>query len=190
VHPQLATIARDLSDAGERATRLVNGLDENRFRARPDPSGWSAAECLAHLNLMDEAMLPRIDAAILEGQAGGADPARRYRRDLVGWLLSWSLEPPARMKTRTTPPFVPTSTDSRDAVLSRFMDLKAQLGRRLEAASGLDLNCLRVRSPINEKIFYNLYSAFRIIAAHERRHLWQAEQALARLEGTSRVGRQ
>jgi len=127
---------------------------------------------------MDEAMLPRIDAALSQGHASGNDPSRRYRRDLVGWLLSWSLEPPSRMKTKTTPPFVPGSTASRDAVLSRFVKLKGDLRGRLEAASGLDLNRLRVQSPLNTKLFYNVFSAFRIIAAHERRHVWQAERAV------------
>jgi len=27
---------------------------------------------------------------------------------------------------------------------------------------------------------YNAYSAFRIISAHDRRHLWQARKSLAR----------
>ena len=30
-------------------------------------------------------------------------------------------------------------------------------------------------SPFNSKLHYNLYSAFRIITAHQRRHLWQAQ---------------
>src|SRR5262245_19148032 len=145
MHPQLAVIAAELGEVSDRATRLVQRIDEAAFQKRPDPPGRSVAECLTHLNLMDEAMLPRIDAALSQGHASGNDPSRRYRRDLVGWLLSWSLEPPSRMKTKTTPPFVPGSTASRDAVLSRFVKLKGDLRGRLEAASGLDLNRLRVQ---------------------------------------------
>jgi len=185
MHPQLVPIADAYTAASQRAARLVAGLDDAAFQTRPHPESWSVGECLTHLNLMDEAMLPRIDAAVLEGQSNGADPARRYRRDPVGWILSWALEPPNRVKTRTAPQFVPTGGGSPEAVLSRFVDLKAHLRDRLEAASGLDLNRLRVRSPVDERIAYNLYSAFCVIAAHERRHLWQAEQGAARVAAAS-----
>ena len=35
-----------------------------------------------------------------------------------------------------------------------------------------------VISPFDKRVKYNMYSAFRILIAHERRHLWQAEQAV------------
>jgi hypothetical protein len=37
-------------------------------------------------------------------------------------------------------------------------------------------------SPFDSRVRYNLFSAFRIIAAHQRRHLWQAEQAIGSLK--------
>jgi hypothetical protein len=35
-------------------------------------------------------------------------------------------------------------------------------------------------SPFEARASYNLYAAFAILPVHARRHLWQAEQALAR----------
>src|SRR5207247_2075066 len=96
--------------------------------------------------------------------------------DLVGWLLSWSLEPPARVRLKTIPRFVPTGAGSRDGVVADFTRLQAELALRLEAASGLDLNRARVVSPFNARLSYNLYSCFRVLLAHERRHLRQAAE--------------
>ena len=40
---------------------------------------------------------------------------------------------------------------------------------------------MKIVSPFDKRVRYNLVSAFHILAAHERRHLWQAEQAVAEL---------
>jgi hypothetical protein len=45
---------------------------------------------------------------------------------------------------------------------------------RGERASGLDLNRLRLASAFNPRLKYNLFSRFHVLAAHERRRLWQA----------------
>ena len=50
---------------------------------------------------------------------------------------------------------------------------------RLEAADGVALDEVRVRSPFVPLIRMDLGTAFTVIAAHQRRHLWQAEQVAA-----------
>ena len=186
MHPQLAAIARELAEATERAKALVHAVQDGAFQARPDPGRWSVGECLVHLNLTTTAYLPLLDTALAQG-GGGSDPTRRYRRDFAGWLLSASLEPPVRFRMTTIPRFVPGGLTSREAVISDFVRLQGELERRLGRASGFDLNRLRIQSPFNELLSYNLYSAFRVLAAHERRHLWQADQARARVLATPRT---
>jgi hypothetical protein len=46
----------------------------------------------------------------------------------------------------------------------------------LAEANGLAIDRLRIASPFARQIRYSVYSAFRLIAVHQRRHLWQAEQ--------------
>jgi hypothetical protein len=47
----------------------------------------------------------------------------------------------------------------------------------VEQSVGLDLAARKVPSPASRYVKYNVYSAFRIVTAHERRHLWQARRA-------------
>ncbi|MBI4420376.1 MAG: DinB family protein [Gemmatimonadetes bacterium] len=175
MHPQLALVADELRTATARARAVTDGLDEAAFHRRPEPTRWSVAECLVHLNLTTQAYLPKIDRAIREAQTGPRLPDARYRRDFMGWLLCWMVEPPARLRLRTSASFVPETTGSRESLIADFAQLQNELTHRLEAASGLDLNRLRITSPFEERMRYNLYSAFRAIPAHQRRHLWQAE---------------
>jgi hypothetical protein len=40
-----------------------------------------------------------------------------------------------------------------------------------------------VQSPVYARLRYNVYGALRMLAAHERRHLWQIERILKTLDG-------
>jgi hypothetical protein len=185
VHPQITSLLAELDAASARASEVAARADEAVFHARPPSGGWSAAECIAHLTLTTAGMLPRIDAALEHGRTGVADD-RRYRRGLVGGVLAWSMEPPVRTRVRTQPPFVPHSVGATEAVLADFQRAQAELASRIRRASGLNLDELRMASPFNERVKYNVYAAFCIVLAHERRHLWQAERALEASAGPAR----
>jgi hypothetical protein len=178
MHPQLMNLLGQLDAATSRATDLANRDDERAFHRRPPSGGWSAAECIAHLTLTNNGMLPPIDAALAAAHAGVSDH-HRYRRGFVGGLLAWTMEPPARMRMPTTAAFVPASGQPREVVLREFEQSQREVATRIERASGLNIDELRVVSPFNARVKYNVYAAFCLLLAHERRHLWQAERALA-----------
>jgi hypothetical protein len=171
------TLIRELDTASARAAEIAAGAADEAFHARPPSGGWSAAECIAHLTLTTAGMLPRIDTALAGGRAGVGDQ-QRYRRGIVGGLLAKTMEPPVRMRARTLPAFVPESAAHKDAVFAEFQASQRELASRIEGASGLNLDELRIVSPFNARVKYNVYAAFCILTAHERRHLWQAERAL------------
>ena len=50
----------------------------------------------------------------------------------------------------------------------------------LRKAAGIDLNGTRFVNPFLSLIRFSMGSGFQIIAAHERRHLWQAKQVRGR----------
>jgi hypothetical protein len=177
LHPQLASLQGEIVDATARAKRLVGALDDAAFERRPAEESWSPAECLVHLNLTTRAFLPLIDDALSSAEPARPEPAKRYRKDLIGWLLGRVMEPPVRMKVKTTAPFMPKTRAPRGEVLREFEALQAQLGERIAAANRYDIGGVKVRSPFSSRTRYNLLAAFAVIAAHERRHLWQAERA-------------
>jgi hypothetical protein len=64
------------------------------------------------------------------------------------------------------------------AVLAAFQSIGQKLEQELASGRGLALDAEKIRSPFAESMQYNVYSAFAIIGAHNRRHLWQAGNAL------------
>jgi len=67
---------------------------------------------------------------------------------------------------------------STDETVRAFEELNARLDGQLSRGRGLGLDKAMIKSPFSETMKYNVYSAFVLIAAHNRRHLWQAANAL------------
>jgi DinB superfamily len=172
---ELQACARDFRHAVDEARNLLTYTNEDALRTRPAPSRWSALECVVHLNLATEAMLPGIRQAIEQAPARPNDK-QTYKLDLAGRLLAWSLEPPVFLKLKA--PKLAEPTDSSDPVptLQEFERLHDELVGLLDASAGKAIDQQKVKSPF-ANMHYNAYSAFRIIAAHDRRHLWQARKA-------------
>ena len=174
----LERISTELTDALDRACEIAGRVDDDGWSARPAPDEWSVAQCLTHLNLTSQAFLPLINEAI-----GGArvptDGRTRCRMDLIGRLL-W-LAMTINVPVKTTERFVPTGGQPRASVLSEFGALQAELIDCVGRSQGLDLSTRRIVSPFDGRLRYNLCSCFRIIAAHQRQHLKQAERVIATL---------
>ncbi|HEY0160650.1 MAG TPA: DinB family protein [Thermoanaerobaculia bacterium] len=179
----LEEIEKELNEATRRAWTLVQSTDARLFTVRPDPASWSAAECISHLSISTESFLPVLRAALDDARQRGiiVKGKRKLKMDLLGRILRWFLEPPIRKKTKTTAPFVPRSVRAKADAFGEFASLQQKLAELIIAARGIDLNRVKIVSPFDKRVKYNVFSAFRILVAHERRHLWQAEQAVAAL---------
>lgn len=175
-HQQLDDLKRQLDEATIRMHRLVDDLDMESWGKRSALGGWSIAECMQHLNITSRSYEESIPKALATLRAKQGKEPSRYRRDLFGWLLSKGLEPPARKKFVTAPPFDPRSIEPRETVVAEWERLQSMMKELVDASRGLDLHGAKIVSPFNNRVSYNIYSVFHIITAHQRRHLWQGEQ--------------
>lgn len=175
----------ELRAAGGEAEDLAAGLTPAQLRWRPEPDRWSVAECLEHLVLTGEAYLEALDPVIEEAHQRGRLARGDYRPTLVGRWLSRLLEPPPGFPVPSPSVLVPgggaepTPQDGGSGEgdpLADFLALRGRFAERLEAADGVDLRRVRMASPFFSLVRFDLGSAFRVIAAHERRHLWQARR--------------
>lgn len=178
-NPQIAMLGAEFDAATAHAQKLLgNGGVEHMMR-RPHPQSWSPAECIAHLSVTTRAYLPLLDGAIADARSNGILANGPFRMDLMGRLLRWSLEPPVRFRFKTGSAFQPVAAAEPQGILPEFVSLQQQLIERLFACDGLALDKIKIVSPFNARVTYNLLSCFAVLAAHERRHLWQAEKALS-----------
>lgn len=177
----VAALEVELDEATLRARKLVDGTEARLFTVRPHPSAWSAAECLSHLSISSEEFLPVLRKAVDEARGRGLLAKSAPKMDVIGRVLRWFLEPPIRKRVKTTARFVPRSVRAKAEAFAEFSNFQKKLVALLRESRDLDLQKIRVVSAFDKRVKYNVYSAFRIIAAHQRRHLWQAEQAVLAL---------
>jgi hypothetical protein len=185
MHAQLAEIVKDFELATERARRLESGYSNEEWLRPPAEGRWSAAECVAHLNLTSEAFVGLLKDAVQRASALRQAPPERFRRDFLGWLIWRSTRPEARMPVKTKPKFVPLVADDKSMLLAEFERLQNEQIAFVRSADGLPIHRVKIVSPFAERVSYTLYSGFTILPAHQHRHLAQAERALERQRSTA-----
>lgn len=158
------------------ADALVTPLGEDQFVWKPGPNRWSIAECLEHMNATARAYLPAIDEGIADAIRHGAYAEGPFQYSLVGRIFSRMMEPPARFRMRAALDKQPGPERPKRETLAGFRAYQVQYVDRLRQANGIDLSRSCVRSPLASWIRIPLGSAFASMAAHERRHLWQARK--------------
>jgi hypothetical protein len=150
--------------------------------SRPPASGsWSVAECLQHLNIIADAYFPVWQQIIANAGPRKAALNAPYQTDFWGRLISWILEPPARIRSKTPLPFEPLDCNTIDSVLAGFLERQHDIVATLHRCRGRAIDTVRIASPVDKRIRYSIWSSFVVNAAHQRHHLWQAEQALQKL---------
>src|SRR5215510_14637947 len=100
ISSQLETCVHDFRHAMGEARNLLTYTNEEALRKRRSPSSWSALECVVHLNLATQAMLPGMRQAV-EAAPASSRATQTFKMDLPGRLLAWSLEPPVLIKMQT-----------------------------------------------------------------------------------------
>jgi hypothetical protein len=60
--------------------------------------------------------------------------------------------------------------------LQRFLRSQGDVRAVIHEGAGLDLNRIRFHNPFIGLLRFTVGAGFLIVAAHDRRHLWQAEQ--------------
>jgi hypothetical protein len=175
LHPFLAAFEQQFDDTARSAAELAAGLSETALRWRPEPERWSIEDCLQHLNVSGLWYLPLLDDAIQRTRRAGYFGDGPSRSPWFGERLVRSLEPPPRARYKV-PKVLRSHPRAGGPALPAFLQLQEALKHRVRDAAGLDTGRVTIRSPVTPLIRLTVAQAFGLLAAHQRRHLWQARE--------------
>jgi len=178
LHAETQSLLDQLDAIKNQGVGVAAGLTEAQFNWRPGPGRWSIAQNLAHLNAGDLMVLPAFDSAITEGRAQGKTSPGPFRYGWFSRFMIREMEPPPKRRMKTPLKLKGSAgEDHRLAdVLPEFARVRDEVARRVRESDGLDLPHIRTISPVNRLIRLPLGAYFAFILAHDRRHLWQANQ--------------
>lgn len=175
-----------LEAADREADSLAGPLGDEAFQWRPDGGrGWSVAQCLDHLATANEQYGARILRAIEEARAKNLTGGGPIAPGFFGRRFVASLEPPVRRRTRAPGAIQPRSTGSRADIMRAYHDAHDKLRGMVRSAADIDVNRASFQNPFLKYVRVRVGTGFRIIAAHDRRHLWQARQVIKAMEAAT-----
>lgn len=181
----IASLASAFARNAHDARALVDACDEASGTWQPRPGSWSVAECLDHL-----ATGNRVYLAAMRPSAERARGRGRLRRGpavpglLGGWFVR-SLEPPPRRGLRLRAPraIQPRPSPPLADAAEQFFTSHHEVERFLAEFADLDLAGVDFPNPFIRGVRFSLATGLHVLAAHERRHLWQGRRVLdARLQ--------
>jgi hypothetical protein len=159
----------------EDAQELTAPLSDAQFNWRPSPKQWSISECLAHLNVTAGLDLPVIEAGIERGRAAGMTGQGPFRYGFFSrWFVGF-MDAPPKFRVRAPKVYQPQAGLLKHQVVPEFLSLRGRMLELVVEANGLDLAAIKVRSPAGP-VKFGLGQRLALLAAHDRRHLWQAWQ--------------
>lgn len=177
--PDLQEIDEHLHAADGEARTLVVDLDDEQANWQPDGgAGWSVAQCLDHLAVANRVYVDAIDPAVLDARARGRLRRGPVQPGVFAAMFIRSLEPPVRRRTRNPRIITPASALPIGEALSRFLRSQDAVRRVLASAADLDL-AVRFANPFVPGLRFRVHAGFLVIAAHDRRHLWQLRRVRA-----------
>jgi hypothetical protein len=157
--------------------RRIMPLFIDQLRWRPRPGSWSIAETLDHLNRTFSYYLPKIEEA-LDTTRGTKKRAHRLGESEEMFLRQ--MEPPIVEPMSAPSPVLPGSCVDPDQVVEQFPLLRNQFAKIVRSVIDVDPGV-----SISDSLYppvQSLGGAIGLLAAHERRHLWQAQQILCASE--------
>jgi hypothetical protein len=159
----------------EDAQELTAPLDDAQFNWRPSRNQWSISECLAHLNVTAGLDLPVLSEAIDRSRVAGLTGAGPFRYSAFSrWFVGF-MDAPPKFRVRAPKVYLPSEGLAKDRVVPEFLSRHQRVLELVTKANGLDLARIKVPSPAGP-IQFGLGQRFALLAAHDRRHLWQAWQ--------------
>jgi DinB family protein len=167
--------AQELKDARLRAEALVSGLTPAQLTKRPHPGKWSIAECIVHLNVTAAVVQSLMEKAIARGKRDNTLGTGPFDIGPKGRLLVWFAEPPPKIRIpapRNIRP--PARIDDPLKLLPQFLKAQDEWERLIKEAAGLHQDKLKI-APLLSPFRARLSAAVPWMLAHQRRHLWQAE---------------
>jgi DinB superfamily len=171
--PTLITEAQAIADDAE---KTFGHLSATQLNWKPTADGWSVAQCFSHLIALNSDFFPVIVRIVRDGYKPSFKERLPLLPKLFGSMILKSVQPEAPRKFKAVPKFQPSSSAIGGDIVSKFTAHQRDVIEHMKMTERLDLRNIIVTSPVASIVTYSLLDAYRILVAHERRHMAQAQR--------------
>ncbi len=163
----------------ERMKDLIYPLSDRQVNWRPEYDKWSVLDNLLHINITNQSYLDNILGKLNVLRKAEKPFIQDAEWSILGRFFLYLMEPPYRLRFKAPKKLLPKNPLLREETVLQFMDIHNKIEAMLNQAVYYRLKGLRFYSPGSRHFSWSFVEIVSILAAHERRHLWQAEQIVS-----------
>lgn len=174
MHPRLAETMTYVESQRSELLQSFDGVEGDRLSLRPTPDGWSVAEILEHLRMIESGVARLITKRVGQAREAGLGEEKSTSPVLPSFepygarLDSAVLQAPAAV--------VPRANIDISEALDGLESSREALRAAVVSASGLSLGEIKHTHPILGEL--DLYQWLIFVGQHEGRHKKQIERTL------------
>ena len=177
-HLSLVDIGRELEQIARDTREKFGGLDVQQLNWKPDATRWSVAQCLEHLMTANRLML--------RGAADALNPSRPktiwqrlpFLPAVLGPMMVRSQAPENTRRFTAPAAARPATSDVARDIVEQFIEQHRDAAGQVSLLDeGVAVETI-MSSPFVRVITYSVLDGWRLMVAHDRRHLAQARRVM------------
>ncbi|HXG54609.1 MAG TPA: DinB family protein [Vicinamibacterales bacterium] len=173
----LQTIVSDVDAADRAAEAIAARVTDEAFQWQPDGGRrWSIAQCLDHLAAVNGLYTAAIRVGVKNAQALGWTRTGPAVPGFLGRRFIALQEPPVTRRVRAPEKVQPRPRRSREEIMKAYRDAHDDFRQLVSECAQLDVNRATFPNPFFSLVRVKVSTGLLVLPAHNRRHLWQAEQ--------------
>ena len=178
MNEELPKLIDEAHAIAEDAQKIFGHLSIEQLNWKPKADEWSVAQCFDHLIVTNVGNFPRIEK-IANGEY---KPSLKERLPLLprffGSMILKAVQPQAQRKFKAGPRFQPASSAIGGDIIAKFKAHQEDVIDYMKKSNRLNLKKVIITSPVASFATYSLLDAYKILVAHERRHMAQASRVM------------
>jgi len=170
----LADVKSGLEEINREAQATFGGFDAQQLNWRSDAARWSVAQCFDHLLTANQLMLQAAEVALTD-----AAPRTVWQRlpvlpRICGRMLVRSLAPSSTRKFTAPSKAQPATSEIGADIIQRFVEQHRHAATLVQALDEREAARAIMTSPFIRVVTYSVLDSWRLMFAHDRRHIEQA----------------
>ncbi|MBK6729913.1 MAG: DinB family protein [Bacteroidetes bacterium] len=178
---QLEELKTVIDSVSLEVKNTFSNLSSEQLNRKPSPESWSIGQVLDHMIVINESYHIVVQNVRNGFYKAGWLGNRKMITDFWFNMIYKSIHPDNRKKSKTQTIWEPSESDVDADIVKQFLDQQERLKKLMDDSNDLVLSNTVIHSPAAKLITYTIGDAFKIIAAHEQRHLIQAKEVLKKI---------
>jgi hypothetical protein len=179
LHPRIAELIEYLAEHRRRVHEAVAAIPASLRERKPDPDGWSVAEVIEHLAIIDTRVAALLNKHVTAARASGVGPDPETSSVVASYPDPQGVVDRTK-KIPAPKPVYPTGSVDSTAGVQALVQAHAAMVSSLQNANGVCLTNIMQTHPAFGRL--NMYHFIVALGLHDQRHAAQIReigQALA-----------